>query len=306
MIPGHFLVSARRSRRRPSVSGTSRVERPSPGAESPGGSHERVRSLLEDSVSRHLVSDVPLGVFLSGGVDSGGDRRLRAPRERLGGAAVDDADGDLRRGGIQRSGSRRESWPIASIPIIARFASPAVSSPVSCRSSSPRWTSPPTMASTPTSSRRPRGEAGLTVVLSGLGGDEVFWGYKHHRSLDGNAVWLAPCPALARQALAGAPPRGVRCGPGQLDADAHFSAPASSAELYLVMRGFFPPQHVMRLLGIGQHEMNADRRAPLRRTRGRRQAGGRQCDRIQLPRGQTVPARSAPSRHRSVRHGAFD
>ena len=31
---------------------------------------ERFRTLLEDSVSRHLVSDVPLGVFLSGGVDS--------------------------------------------------------------------------------------------------------------------------------------------------------------------------------------------------------------------------------------------
>src|SRR5437867_812886 len=32
---------------------------------------ENLRVLLEDSVSRHLVSDVPLGVFLSGGVDSG-------------------------------------------------------------------------------------------------------------------------------------------------------------------------------------------------------------------------------------------
>src|SRR5436190_11792124 len=32
---------------------------------------EHVRALLQDSVSRHLMSDVPLGVFLSGGVDSG-------------------------------------------------------------------------------------------------------------------------------------------------------------------------------------------------------------------------------------------
>src|SRR6185312_4308963 len=31
---------------------------------------EKLRCLLEESVKRHLISDVPVGVFLSGGIDS--------------------------------------------------------------------------------------------------------------------------------------------------------------------------------------------------------------------------------------------
>src|SRR5262249_1749771 len=33
--------------------------------------HEHVRAALQESVARHRVSDVPVGVFLSGGIDSG-------------------------------------------------------------------------------------------------------------------------------------------------------------------------------------------------------------------------------------------
>ena len=32
---------------------------------------DRQRELLDEAVKSHLVSDVPLGVFLSGGIDSG-------------------------------------------------------------------------------------------------------------------------------------------------------------------------------------------------------------------------------------------
>src|SRR5207249_8497005 len=45
-------------------------------------------------------------------------------------------------------------------------------------------------------------QAGLTVVLSGLGGDEVFWGYDHYRSLEGGAGFLGRCSAPMRKVLA--------------------------------------------------------------------------------------------------------
>src|SRR5262249_55944958 len=38
----------------------------------------RVRAAVEDAVSSHLMSDVPVGVFLSGGVDSGAVALLAA------------------------------------------------------------------------------------------------------------------------------------------------------------------------------------------------------------------------------------
>lgn len=66
--PGHFLLLK---------DGNARVESywepPLPGEKAPGDEREcceRLRELLAQAVKRRLVSDVPLGVFLSGGVDS--------------------------------------------------------------------------------------------------------------------------------------------------------------------------------------------------------------------------------------------
>ena len=65
-------------------------------------------------------------------------------------------------------------------------------------------------------------EAGLTVVLSGLGGDEVFWGYRHYQWLNGGRAAVAGAvpgrrrgKALSRGAALWGRVRGQR----QLDAD---------------------------------------------------------------------------------------
>jgi asparagine synthase (glutamine-hydrolysing) len=101
-------------------------------------------------------------------------------------------------------------------------------------------------------------EAGLTVVLSGLGGDEIFRGYRHYEWIRRGGRWVTHCPSVVRQALA----RGVAAW-GRLRGQDNlmrmrFLAPrASSGELYLLMRGFFPPNHIMDLMGIGQSDIDA-------------------------------------------------
>ena len=70
LLPGHLLVWEGREPR------LERFARPAPSVSAglrrePGGAlAEELRERLRDSVRAHLVADVPVGVFLSGGVDS--------------------------------------------------------------------------------------------------------------------------------------------------------------------------------------------------------------------------------------------
>jgi asparagine synthase (glutamine-hydrolysing) len=101
-------------------------------------------------------------------------------------------------------------------------------------------------------------QAGLTVVLSGLGGDEVFCGYRHYRWLEGGARWLVRCPSPARKAFSRAATLWGRLrGRDNWMRMAFLERRASSRELYLLMRGFFPPRHVMDLLEIGPRDLDA-------------------------------------------------
>src|SRR5712692_7623203 len=82
-------------------------------------------------------------------------------------------------------------------------------------------------------------QAGLTVALSGLGGDEVFWGYKHYRWLGRGLQWLERCPALARRMLAdSAAALGRIRGRESWSRLGYLNRRVSSKEVYLSIRGF--------------------------------------------------------------------
>ena len=175
-----------------------RAARPGPGRPRSGAGRRRqladeLRETLRDSVRAHLVADVPVGVLLSGGVDSAGLTALAAGESsepvRTFSIGFEEASFDE----LERA--RLVAEPLRA-PTTTSWSS-APTPPSSCRA----WSRPSTSRSAtprrcrPTSSRKlAAGE--VKVALSGEGGDELFGGYYTYVA-DLLAPRVAPLAALA-------------------------------------------------------------------------------------------------------------
>ena len=160
---------------------------------------ERLRELLEESVRSHLVSDVPLGAFLSGGIDSSA---VVAHDGAARGAPGQDLLDRVRRGRTSTSRLRaagraglRDRAPRADPRArrrssVARGPSPGTST---SRSATPR-------PSRPTWCRRLAAEH-VKVVLSGDGGDELFAGYDQYVVEGRERARTGTCPAARARAM---------------------------------------------------------------------------------------------------------
>jgi asparagine synthase (glutamine-hydrolysing) len=167
---------------------------------SPAAAQSRIAALLDDAVQSHLVSDVPVGVFLSGGLDSGALVSALSSagiRPRTFTVALADADLDESRAAAGLAHHFKtdhteirldEDDLVDELPdILASIDHPsgdavntyAVSKAVSDR--------------------------GLKVAMSGLGGDEIFAGYASFRRLGrlaGPAASFGRAPKAMRRAAA--------------------------------------------------------------------------------------------------------
>jgi asparagine synthase (glutamine-hydrolysing) len=131
-----------------------------------------LRPLLEDAVRAHLIADVPVGLFLSSGLDSSAIAAIAA-RERAGicsftltfpGTAYDEAP--LARSVAKHCGTQHREVPLQGEAMVSRLdeAVAALDQPSmdGINTYFVSWAAR---------------EAGLKVALSGLGGDELFGGY---------------------------------------------------------------------------------------------------------------------------------
>jgi asparagine synthase (glutamine-hydrolysing) len=134
----------------------------------------RTRAALIDSVDHHFISDAPVGVFLSGGVDStalvalaahNGDRELHTFSLTFPGWSED--EGAVARRTAAHFGTHHTEWSIDGATAQTLFEGFLQAS------DQPSIDGLNTFAV----SRLAR-EHGMKVVLSGLGGDELFAGYK--------------------------------------------------------------------------------------------------------------------------------
>ena len=224
----------------------------------PAGDPEAgLKATLQEAVTQHLISDVPLGIFLSGGVDSAGLVALahRSGQNRLRTLTVTFAEQEFDESAPARSIARHFGTEHQEIRVDAReFMAHA-----------PRILAAldqPTHDGVNTYfvSEAAR-KAGLTVVLSGLGGDEVFWGYRHYQQLSrsGSSLQrLLGAPAILRRALASAGSAwGAASGRENLRRLEYLRNGLTPGRVYLTMRGFFPPAQIQQLLGLDSRELGA-------------------------------------------------
>jgi len=137
----------------------------------------RIRELLEEAVRRRLMSEVPLGAFLSGGVDSSAvvtlmRRHLDRPVRTFSVGFADARYDELRhaRSVAEHLGTRHHA-------LVLRGCSPALLRRINHFHDEPAGdpAAVPTFCLSHFARRR------ITVALTGEGGDEIFAGYPHHR-----------------------------------------------------------------------------------------------------------------------------
>lgn len=253
--PGHRLLLHIPDRRRTPRPRPWWDPRQSPAARDPRRPREfasaarNLRPLLEDSVQAHLIADVPVGLFLSSGLDSSAIAVLAARAQKgiqsftLSFPDTPYDEAPLARVVAQRAGTQHTEIPLQGRDMLGRLEEALAA------------LDQPTMDGINTYfvSWAAR-QVGLKVALSGLGGDELFAGYRTFSDTPrlarlGFAAGFVPSPirrisAPMIHALAGwrGAPDAAR------KASSAWLKPRALPHPYFFTRLLFPPSELPRLI----------------------------------------------------------
>ena len=214
-----------------------------------GEVRERTRAALRESVKAHLVADVPVGVFLSGGIDSGALAGLMAEAGAQNLQGITIAYDEF-------AGTHNDEAPVAAA-LAAHFGITHHVRRVTRAefvADMPRILAAmdqPTVDGINTwYASKAVAELGLKVVVSGLGGDELFQGYSSFRQLPklvsarGVANSIPGVMALVRAATAW---RARRSGNARWQHLPDWARSIGGA--WWLRRGLFAPSQLPALMG---------------------------------------------------------
>lgn len=225
-------------------------------SDGPGEEDELLRHLeevLERSVRRRLISDVPVGIMLSGGIDSSIVAALAA---RVSGSPVTTFtisfpghrhydEGPYARRVAEHLGTRHIEMPaepatVDVLPLLARqYDEPMADS---------------SMVPTYLVSRQIRGHA--TVALGGDGGDELFGGYPGHSWIQSMSRFRRRIPLAIRRMLLSAAQRGLQ--PGRLGRNYILGLLSDEAESIVQINKFFDPPDRKKIMAEPMRRLLSD------------------------------------------------
>lgn len=198
--------------------------------------HVSVREALDDSITRHFVSDVPVNMFLSGGIDSTAVLALAHKQGFenirtfcLSFEEADFSEGSLAQRTAKHFGTEHHDWRMTEDEgrsLVKEFLTsldqPSIDG-----------------FNTFCVSRFARRQD-AKVVLSGLGGDELFGGYPSHQRVPQLSQWhrrIGIVPGAAK--LAGFVAKQVWKGNRGRRMDEFLNGPGGMEQAYWCMRGTF-------------------------------------------------------------------
>jgi len=227
----------------------------------------RVAEALADSVRHHLVADVPVGAFLSAGVDStalvglmrdAGARAIQTLTlgfEALRGTPADEVP--LAEAMARRYGTTHTTVHLGASDLLAARDAYLASMDQPSIDGLNSWLV-----------CRAAHDAGLKVALSGLGADELFGGYSSFRTIPRAVSWLGPLAGFAalgrvvERALDAIGPHRFGLSPKHASVLAYGGTFAGA---YLLQRGLFMPHELPMLMGREQAEEGLATLRPLER-----------------------------------------